>query len=100
MRRPPARKIEQHLVNIAPTPPFRRIIGLDDRMLGGAKMLGRVLVGRLVAATDVTTGAADAQMQPEITRFQALFTSGSARHDLADTCDVFALWGHASPHPV
>jgi hypothetical protein len=59
-----------------------------------------MFVGRLIAATDVTTGAANAQMQPGIARFQALFTSASAGNDIADSRDVFAMWGHASAHPV
>src|SRR4051794_2927790 len=58
----PVRQVEQHFVDIAPAPSLRRIVALDDRMPGGMKMLGRVLVGRIVAATDVTATAADAQM--------------------------------------
>src|ERR1700722_11929550 len=34
MRRRPFRKIEEHLVDITTAPPFRWIIGFDDRALG------------------------------------------------------------------
>src|SRR5258708_24580171 len=47
------RQIEQRFIHITPSPPLRRIIALDDRMPGGVKMLGRVLVGRVVAAADM-----------------------------------------------
>src|SRR5450432_2944975 len=57
MRRHPVRQIEQHFIDIAPAPPLRRIIALDDRMLGGVKMFGRVFVRRVVTAADVTAGA-------------------------------------------
>jgi hypothetical protein len=38
MRRRPFRKIEEHLVDITPAPPFRWIIGFDDRVPGRTKM--------------------------------------------------------------
>jgi hypothetical protein len=95
MRRLPVRKVEHDLVDVTPTPPFRRIIALDNRVIGGAKMLGGVFVWRLVAATHMTTGAADPQMQPGVTQFQALFTARSARNDIADTSDMFAMGCHA-----
>ena len=95
MRRLPVRKIEQDFVDVTPAPPFRRIIALDNRVTGGVKMLGGVLVGRLVAAAHMAAGAADPQMQPAVTRFQALFAARSARNDVADASDMFAMGCHA-----
>jgi hypothetical protein len=46
---------------ITPAPTFRRIIGLDDRVFCRVKMFCCVPVWRLIAATDMATGAADPQ---------------------------------------
>jgi hypothetical protein len=73
MRRRPVRKIEIHFIDVAPAPPFRRIIAFDDRVLGHVKMLGRVPIWRLVAAANVPTAAADTQMQPRGAQFQASY---------------------------
>ena len=48
-------KLDENLIDIAPTPTLRWIVALDDRMSARPKMLGGVLAGRLVAATDVPT---------------------------------------------
>jgi hypothetical protein len=53
------RQIERYLVDIAPAPPFWRIIALDDRVTGGVEMFSRVLVGGIVATADVAAAAAD-----------------------------------------
>lgn len=52
-------EIERDLIDIAPAPPFRRIVAFDDRMLGRMIMLGGVATYRLIAAADVPAGAAD-----------------------------------------
>src|ERR1700730_3891434 len=75
MRRHVVRKIQHHLVDITPTPSFRRIITLDDRMLCRMKMFGRVMIGRIVAASDMAAGAAYAQVHPDIAGFQAFFAA-------------------------
>src|ERR1700676_773288 len=62
MWRRAGRSIEHDLVEVAPAPAFRRIIGCDDRVLRHAEMFCRVPIWRLVAAPDMTAGAADAQM--------------------------------------
>ena len=90
-RRRPVRKIEEHFVDVTPAPPFRRIIGFDDRVLRCAKMFRSVPVGRLITAADMTTGATDAQMQPRIAQFQAFLTPESARNDVADSREMCAI---------
>jgi hypothetical protein len=95
MRRDPVRQIEQHFIDIAPTPPLRRIVALDHRVLGGVKMLGRVLVRRVVTAADVTAGAADPQMQPLAAAFEAFLAAERARRDAADAGDVGAAFCHS-----
>src|SRR6266700_2014078 len=97
MRRLPVRKIEQDFIDIAPAPAFRRIIALDDRMLGGVEVLGRVLVGGIVAAADMTAAAADPQMQPLATALEAFLATKRARRDIADAGDVDAAFCHPRP---
>src|SRR3977135_1305348 len=53
MRRRAAAKVQTNFIDIAPSPPFRRIVAFDDRMAGLAKMLGGVTVWRAVAAADM-----------------------------------------------
>ena len=84
MRSRPARKIEHHFVDVTPAPTFRRIVGLDDRVPGRVKMFCRVPIWRLIAATDMATGAADPQMQPGVTRFQTFLTPRRAWNNVAD----------------
>src|ERR1700730_4204594 len=72
LRRGTSAKIHCNLVDIAPSPAFRRIVALDDRVAGLVKMLGGVTVRRAVAAADMAAGPAEAQMHPR-------------RTDLADT---------------
>jgi hypothetical protein len=59
-------QVKDGFVNVTPAPAFGRIIGFDDWVMGCMKMLRGVAVGRLVAATNMTAGSADAQMQPWI----------------------------------
>ena len=84
MRCQSARQIEHYFVYVTPAPPFRWVKGFDDRMSGRVKMFCRVPIWRLIAATDMTTGAADPQMQPGITRLQAFLTPRRARNNVAD----------------
>jgi hypothetical protein len=49
------------------------------------KMLGRVAVGRLITATDMTAGSANAQMQPWIAQLQAFFPPGSAGNNVVNS---------------
>jgi hypothetical protein len=94
MRRRPARKIEHHFIDVTPAPPFRRIIGLDDRVPGRVKMFCCVPIWRLIAATDMAAGATDPQMQPGVTRFQAFLAPRRARNNVADCREMFAKYRH------
>src|SRR3981189_1697566 len=73
------RQIKQHFIDIAPAPAFRRIIAFDHGMAGGVEMRGRMLVRRIIAAADMAAGAADPQMQPLASAFQALLATARAR---------------------
>jgi hypothetical protein len=37
-------EIERDLIDVAPSPTFRRVVAFDDRMLGGVEVLGSVTV--------------------------------------------------------
>jgi hypothetical protein len=55
-------------------------------------MLGGVLVGRIVAAADVTAGAADPQMQPDASGLQAFLAAQGTWRDAMDARDVGAAF--------
>src|SRR3954449_5176289 len=88
------RQVEQHFVDIAPAPAFRRIVAFDHRMGGGMEMRGRVLVRRIVAAADMAAGAADPQMQPLASAFQAFLATERARRHRLNAGDMAAAFGH------
>jgi hypothetical protein len=48
-------------------------------MLRRMEMLGRVPILRIVAATDVSAGPAETQMDPGIAQLEALLTPASTR---------------------
>jgi hypothetical protein len=83
MRRRPVRKIEHLRIDVTPAPPWLR------------EMCCIVSIGGLIAATNMTAGPADPQMQPGIAQFQAFFTPGSTPKDVADCRDMFANRCHA-----
>jgi hypothetical protein len=59
MRRHPFGKIKKDFVHVTPAPAFRRIVALDDRVMGGVKVLGSVPIRGLVAATDMAASPAN-----------------------------------------
>src|SRR6266567_7666994 len=74
-------RLEIDLVDVAPDPVLALFEGLDDRVIGGLEVLGRVAVGRLVAAAYVSAGATEAQVDPATAGFEALLaTVGAGRH--------------------
>ena len=97
MRGRPARKIEHYFVDVTPAPPFRRIIGLDDRVFCRVKMFCSVSIWRLIAATDMAAGATDPQMQPGVTQFQTFFAPQGARNNVTDCREMFAKYRHVFP---
>src|SRR5258705_5536129 len=84
------RQIEQHFVDIAPAPAFRRIVAFDHGMAGGMEMRGGVLVWRIVAAADMAAAAADPQMQPLASALQALLAAERARPHRLNAGDMAA----------
>jgi hypothetical protein len=60
-------------------------------MLGGMKMLGRVAARRLVAASNVTAGPADAKMKPFASGLEAFLTATRFRLHRLDCPGVLAF---------
>ncbi len=58
--------LDERLVDIAPTPVLPRLKGFYNRVAGSVEVFSGVLVLRGVAATDVSTAQAFAQMYPPI----------------------------------
>ena len=67
--------LEHDLVDVTPAPVFTRLEGLDNRVVGRVEMLGRMLVFRRVAAADVSTNEALAQMYPGVASFQTILAA-------------------------
>ena len=91
MRRRAAAKVQTNFIDIAPSPPFRRIVAFDDGMAGLAKMLGGVTVWRAVAAADMAARPAEAQMHPRRTKFQTFLASERARRYVTDASRAHIL---------
>jgi hypothetical protein len=53
-----------------------------------------MLVRRIVAAPDMAAGAADPQMQPLASAFQALLAAERARRHRLNAGDMAAAFGH------
>src|SRR5271157_433509 len=87
-------QIEPDLVDVAPAPTFRRIITLDDRVPGGAKMLRGMAVGRTVATADVPAGATEPQVNPGRSCFEAFLAAARARCHGANGVFVSTYAGH------
>jgi len=48
-----SRGSHQHLIHVTPAPIFSGLEGLDNRVLSGVEVLGRMAVGARIAATYV-----------------------------------------------
>jgi hypothetical protein len=97
--RRPVGEIEHHFVHVAPAPPLRGIITLNDRMMGCMKMPGGVLAGRLIATSNMAASATNAKVKPSVALFQAFLAPQRARDDFADAIQMGACFRHdSSPH--
>jgi hypothetical protein len=69
-------------------------------MVGGGGVLARVTIFRIVAASHVTTGAAQAQVHPRVAADQTFHTTIAGRGYGLYTIEMLAMliWpGHVSP---
>src|SRR5260370_1692537 len=68
-------KLEHELVDVTPTPVFTRLEGLDNGVVGRVKMLGGMLILRIVTATDMPAFETEAQGNPAISNLQTILTA-------------------------
>jgi hypothetical protein len=94
LRRGAVGEVEKDLIDIAPSPPFWRIVAFDDRVSGCMKMLSGVAIRRVVATADVTACPTQSQMYPLRTGCQALLAAASTWRHIADYFFVAAFIGH------
>jgi hypothetical protein len=87
-----------NLVNIAPAPVLSGLKGLDNRVVGGMEMLGRVLILGGVTAAHMTTAETEAQVNPGITDFQTFLAAVGTRGDLSDLVEMCTVFCHQSFH--
>src|SRR5882672_5926631 len=91
LRRRVAAQIDEHFIFVAPSPALRWIVALYYGMSSGPVMVGRMVVGRLVATADMTTGPAYAQVNPDAPGLQAFLATARARHDAPNCVQMQAL---------
>ena len=60
------------------------------------KVLGGMLIGGTVAASDVAAGETESQMHPSRSDFQAILAALGGWGDLLDPIEMFAHGGHAN----
>jgi len=94
MRRHAVRQVEIDLVDIAPAPSFGRVVALDNRMRCFVEMLGGMAIWGIVAAADMTAGAADSQMHPPASGLEAFLASIRAGRHVRDRVIMRAGIGH------
>jgi hypothetical protein len=90
--------LEHYFVDVAPHPIFAWLDGTDDGMFDGVKVLRGMLVLGTVAASDVTAGQTQTQMDPFVPHLEAFLTALGFRLYVADLIGVGANLSHwASP---
>ena len=87
-------KLKHELVDVTPAPVFPWLEGLDNGVVGRVKMLGSVLILRIVTAADMPAFQTEAQVDPGITRFQAILASIDVRCDLTYLVKMTTLFCH------
>jgi hypothetical protein len=94
LRRGQARTFEEVFRAIVPEPPLTGLIAGDDRVAGRVMMLCRVLIGRSIAAADMTAFGTSAQMEPPAARRPTFHAAGTAR--LGQGIDAVSLRFHGA----
>jgi hypothetical protein len=85
------------VIDIAVAPVFTGFERFNDRMTGGMRVPAGMLVFRVVAAADMPTGLAQAQMDPGISHRKAFFTAIAARRHRLDLFQMQAGVFHHLP---
>jgi hypothetical protein len=93
-------EVNEYLIDIAPPPPFRRIIAFNNGVLGRMEMFCRVPVGRLVATANMPAGTADSQVHPVAAGLETLLATLGARMDAPNGSSVGTITAHVDSHPA
>jgi len=75
-------QLDHDLIDVAPAPVFAGLERLYDRVAGGVKVPGGMLVLRGIAAANMPAFEAETQVYPRIADFQTILTPIGARCDL------------------
>jgi hypothetical protein len=73
--KPGSSRLEHHLVDVPPAPVFIRLEGLDKWVIGRVEMLSGVLVLGRIAAANMPTFEAEAQVYPCVPDSQTILTT-------------------------
>jgi hypothetical protein len=81
--------LECDLVDIAPDPVFTRFERLNERMIGGMEVFGRVLVRGRIAAANMTADLAQTKVDPPVAGLQAFLAAlRGARFDISKLIEM------------
>src|SRR5439155_9002965 len=72
------------VVHVAPRPLLARLERADQRMAAASSVGARVAVGRVVATADLAALETDSQMQPRVSRGQAILAARDGFRELGD----------------
>jgi hypothetical protein len=87
------------LIHVAKDPVFTGFEGLHQRVFGGVKVLGRMLILARVAATHVAAHEALPEVHPGIADSQAILATLSRGLHVVDLVEVRAVRCHADVPP-
>jgi hypothetical protein len=77
-------QIDFLLVDVTPTPTFRRVVPFNDRMARCIEVRSRVVMWRIVATADMAARAADTQVYPSASDLEAFLAPACTGVDLLD----------------
>ena len=86
---------ERDVIHVAPAPLLARLERADERVATASAVSARVAVGRVVATADLAALEADSEMQPRVSRGQAIL---AARDGLGELGDVNVIEMGAGDH--
>jgi hypothetical protein len=87
-------RARDHVIDVAPDPVFSRLDRPHHGMAGVLKVFGGVFVLRRIAAAYVSAGHAHAQVNPGVTKLDALFADMCARARDLNLIQVLAFLCH------
>jgi hypothetical protein len=82
-------------IDVAPHPVFTRLSRVNEGMMRGMEVFGRVLVLGRVAATDVSASEALPQVDPLIAGLDAILANAAGLRDRPNLVEVYAAVRHS-----